>query len=85
MRIDDLNRAQQTEATQRSEQAGERVKNELEPRQSTDRIDLSQLAETVSSPDPRRLEQLRLEVQNGTYKVSAEAIAKSIVDEHLKS
>ena len=84
MRIDDLNRAQQTEAAKPDQAVGRR-KNEFAPHQSPDQVDISQLAETVTSADPQRLEQLRLEVQNGTYKVSAEAVAKSIVEEHLKS
>ena len=83
MRIDDLNRPRQTEATKPDHGVG-RPKNEF-AHQPADQVDISQLAETVSSADPRRLEQLRLEVQSGTYKVSAEAVAKSIVEEHLKS
>ena len=83
MRIDDINRAQPTEAT-KPDQAVGRPKSEFGAHQPPDQVDISALAESVSSADPRRVEQLRLEVEKGTYKVSADAVAKSIIEEHLK-
>jgi len=84
MRIDDLNRPPQADGAKRPEQTGERPKTELAPHDSPDRADISTVADSLRAADPQRLEQLRLEVQKGTYKVSAEAVAKSIIDEHLK-
>ena len=84
MRIDDLGRSQPAEGAQRPEQSGQRLKTELSPNESPDHADISHVADSLRATDPERLEQLRLEVQKGTYKVSAEAVAKSIIDEHLK-
>ena len=84
MRIDDLNRPPQAEGAKRPEQAGERSKTELVPHDSPDRAEISTVTDSLRAANPQRLEQLRLEVQKGTYKVSAEAVAKSIIDEHLK-
>ena len=84
MRIDDLSRSQQADVAKRPDQSGERSKTELTPNESPDHADISHVADSLRATDPQRLEQLRLAVQKGTYKVSAEAVAKSIIDEHLK-
>jgi anti-sigma28 factor (negative regulator of flagellin synthesis) len=44
---------------------------------------VSQLAQSLAAPDPGRIEQLRLEVQSGSYDVSAQAVAKALIDAHL--
>jgi anti-sigma28 factor (negative regulator of flagellin synthesis) len=50
----------------------------------TDQAEVSQLAKALSTSDPARLEQLRLQVQSGTYEVNSGATAKSIINAHLK-
>ena len=86
MRIDDLNRTPLTQETEKIDPAAQ--KNATEKADSSavgaDRADVSSLARALSSRDPQRLEQLRLEVQSGKYQVSAEAVAKAIIDAHLK-
>jgi anti-sigma28 factor (negative regulator of flagellin synthesis) len=49
-------------------------------------VALSRLSEAVagSGPNEARLNQLRLEVQAGTYQVPAAKIASKIVDFHTK-
>ena len=51
-----------------------------------DAVTLSHLSEAVggSGPDEARLNQLRLEVQAGTYQAPAAKIAAKIVDFHTK-
>ena len=85
MRIDDLNRTPLTQGTEKTDQAAEKralEKNSIND--STDQADVSQLARSLSSSDPARLEQLRMEVQSGKYEVSASTLAKSIIDAHFK-
>jgi anti-sigma28 factor (negative regulator of flagellin synthesis) len=86
MRIDDLNRTPLTQGAEKTDQAAQ--KRALEQKTTTadgvDQADVSELARGLSPKDPQRLEQLRLEVQSGKYHVSAEAVAKAIVSEHLK-
>ncbi len=86
MRIDDLNRTPLTQGAEKTDQAAQ--KRALEQRTTTadgvDQADVSELARGLSPKDPQRLEQLRLEVQSGKYDVSAEAVAKAIISEHLK-
>ena len=52
--------------------------------EKTDQAEVSQLAQALSTSDPARLEQLRLQVQSGTYEVNSGALAKSIINAHLK-
>jgi len=86
MRIDDLNRTPLTQGAEKTDQAAQ--KRALEQRTTTadgvDQADVSELARGLSPKDPQRLEQLRLEVQSGKYDVSAQAVAKAIIGEHLK-
>ena len=86
MRIDDLNRTPLTQGADKTEQAAQ--KKPLEQQNTaaagTDQAEVSQLAKALTASDPQRIEQLRLEVQSGNYSVSAEALAKSIIESHLK-
>lgn len=89
MRIDDLNRASVTAGTEQSGSVGaERGLGKNSPQKDavagSDQADVSQLAQSLTGTDPGRVEQLRLEVQSGSYNVSAEAVANSIVEAHLK-
>ena len=86
MRIDDLNRTPLTQGAEKTDQAAQ--KRALEQKTTTadgvDQAEVSELARGLSPKDPQRLEQLRLEVQSGKYDVSAQAVAKAIISEHLK-
>ncbi|HTC32291.1 MAG TPA: flagellar biosynthesis anti-sigma factor FlgM [Bryobacteraceae bacterium] len=84
MRIDDLNRTPVTQSTERTDQTaqspGTTGKDAVA---GSDQADVSPLAKALSTTDPARIEQLRLDVQSGKYNVSAEAVARSIIDAHL--
>jgi len=86
MRIDDLNRTPLTQGADKTDQAAQ--KRALEQKTTTadgvDQAEVSELARGLSPKDPQRLEQLRLDVESGKYDVSAEAVAKAIIGEHLK-
>jgi len=86
MRIDDLNRSPLTQGTEKTDNAAQ--KRALEQKNAAsggvDQAEVSQLAQGLAPKDPQRLEQLRLDVQSGRYNVSAEAVAKAIIGEHLK-
>ena len=87
MRIDDLNRANVTPGSEKPGQAaprpGEQGHIPKESSPATDQASVSQLAQSLAAPDPGRIEQLRLQVQSGSYDVPAQAVAKSIIDAHL--
>lgn len=85
MRIDDLNRPAQTQGPEHTERTGEQGKNQPASHRTSDQVDISQLAHSLSSADTTRLEQLRLQVQNGTYPVHPDVVAKALIDEQLKS
>jgi anti-sigma28 factor (negative regulator of flagellin synthesis) len=86
MRIDDLNRTPLTQGAEKTDSAAQ--KRALEQKNGSaggvDQAEVSQLALGLAPKDPQRLEQLRLDVQSGKYNVSADAVAKAIISEHLK-
>jgi len=85
MRIDDLNRTPLTQSTEKTDPAAEkRALDQSSVSDSSDQAEVSQLAQALSTSDPARLEQLRLQVQSGTYQVSPDALANSIIDAHSK-
>ena len=85
MRIDDLNRTPVTQGAEKTEQAAhERALEKDNVADSTDQANVSQLAQALSGSDPGRLEQLRLQVQSGSYEVAGKALANSIINAHLK-
>ena len=89
MRIDDLNRASVTTGAEQSGSVGtERTAGKDSPHKDavagSDQADVSQLAQSLTGSGSGRVEQLRLEVQSGSYNVSAEVVANSIVEAHLK-
>jgi len=85
MRIDDLNRTPLTQGAEKTEQAAhERALQNDNVTDSTDQAEVSQLAQALSTADPGRLEQLRLQVQSGKYEVAPKALANSIINAHLK-
>jgi len=86
MRIDDLNRAPLTQSAEKSDAAGQKRAPEPDSAaaRGSDKADVSQLAQALATRDPGRIEQLKLEVESGKYDVSAEAVAKAIIDSHLR-
>jgi len=86
MRIDDLSRIPLTQSAEKTDQAAEkRALDKGTIASGADQAKVSELAKALTPHDPSRLEQLRLEVQAGKYEVSAEAVAKAIIDAHAKS
>jgi anti-sigma28 factor (negative regulator of flagellin synthesis) len=53
--------------------------------ETSDRADVTPVAAQAQGADPKRLEALRGAVESGNYRVSADDLARSIVDSHLKS
>lgn len=86
MRIDDLNRTPPAPAAEKSDPASAQTRSDKSNLSSngTDEADVSNLAQTLATKNPQRLEQLRLEVQSGNYNVSAEAVANAIIDAHTR-
>ena len=84
MRIDDLNRTPVTSSAEKSAQAGQQHAQQKEAAAGSDHAEVSHLAQALATPDPGRIEQLRLEVQSGTYDVSAQTVAKALIEAHLK-
>jgi flagellar biosynthesis anti-sigma factor FlgM len=86
MRIDDLSRtplAQETGKTEQSADKRLREKDSMSAR-GTDQAEVSQMGKALAATDPQRIEQLRLAVQSGKYEVSANVIAKAIIDTHTR-
>jgi anti-sigma28 factor (negative regulator of flagellin synthesis) len=94
MRIDDLNR---TPGTQGTEQSGPTAPTRALGKDSpgkdasdqgavtgTDQATVSDLAQSLAAPSSGHIEQLRLEVQSGSYDVSPQAVAGSLIEAHLK-
>ena len=86
MRIDDLNRTPVTQGAEKPEtEPGKRpVEGNHAGAPGTDQVEVSNLAQALSSGDPHRLEKLRVQVESGTYSISAAELARSIVHSHLK-
>jgi anti-sigma28 factor (negative regulator of flagellin synthesis) len=85
MRIDDLNRTPLTQGTEKTDQAAQkRALDQNSVSDSSDEAEVSQLAQALSTSDPARLEQLRLQVESDTYQVTPDALAQSIINAHSK-
>lgn len=86
MRIDDLNRLPVTSSPEASDPAAEKrgFPKESTVTAGSDQADVSQLAQALAAHGPERIEQLRLEVQSGKYDVSAETVAKALIEAHFK-
>lgn len=86
MRIDDVNRLPQSQATERAQQAASQptgkhtAENGIE-----DHAEISKLAKALEGADPKRLDALRLEIESGRYTVSASELAGRILDAHTKA
>lgn len=88
MRIDDLNRASVTQGTEQTAQTGPQRALGKDPLgkdgvASSDQAEVSNMAQSLAAPDPGRIEQLRLQVESGSYEVSAQAVASALINAHL--
>ena len=84
MRIDDLNGAPQArEAAKADAVRPDATKGSSQATRNgdTDAVSISDLA-TALAPSDARIEALRLQVERGEYKVSANDVARGIIDEH---
>lgn len=86
MRIDDLNRTPVAPGAEKAGQTAQSRPSEgtIAGLDQSDQAELSPLAQNLAAPDPGRTEQLRLEVQSGSYDVSAQTVANALIDAHLK-
>jgi flagellar biosynthesis anti-sigma factor FlgM len=84
MRIDDLNRTLVSPGAETAVQTAQQSPPEKEGLARSDQVEVSPAAQALASPDPGRIEQLRLQVQSGSYDVSAQAVANALIDAHLK-
>jgi flagellar biosynthesis anti-sigma factor FlgM len=86
MRIDDLNRAPLTSGTEKSGQSAQQrsAGSDAVPGSNQDQAEVSPLAQSLASADPSRIEQLRLQVESGSYEVPAQSVANALIDAHLK-
>jgi anti-sigma28 factor (negative regulator of flagellin synthesis) len=83
MRVDDLNRAPQAQETQKTEAIGPKGKSGTSSSAvSGDQSSISSAASSLN-PSAEKLEALRLQVEQGNYQVSAQAVAAGIINEHL--
>jgi anti-sigma28 factor (negative regulator of flagellin synthesis) len=84
MRIDDLNRSAQTLATEKATSVPSARGRESDVESADgDNTEISSLAHALQPQDSQRLEQLRLDVQGGQYRVSGEKVAKAVLDEAI--
>jgi len=85
MRIDDLNRTPVTQNAEKTDQIAQQAPGApgKEGVAASDQAEVSPLARALSTQDPARIDQLRLEVQSGKYDVPAQAVASAIIDAHL--
>ena len=83
MRIDDLNRASATPGAEKAGQAAQPFSAEKESGAGSDHVEVSLAAQALATPDPGRIDQLRLQVQSGSYHVPAQAVASALIDAHL--
>lgn len=88
MRIDDLNRTPVTESAEKTGPTTQQRSSNTEGvagSERSDQAEVSQLAQSLAAADPGRIEQLRLQVESGSYDVSAQALANAVIDAHIKA
>jgi len=84
MRIDDLNRTPVTQGTEKSGQTSQQRPQDNGAVVGSDQAEVSHLAQSLAAPDPGRIEQLQLQVQAGSYDVSAQVVANAVINAHIK-
>jgi anti-sigma28 factor (negative regulator of flagellin synthesis) len=83
MRIDDQSRIPVTQSGEKSEQTAQEHAAAKDAKAGADHAEVSHLAQALATPDPGRIEQLRLDVQSGSYDIAAQTVAKALIDAHL--
>ncbi len=84
MRIDDLNRTPLTQGTEKSGRTAQQRAPEKDGVTGSDQAAVSNLAQSLAAPHSGRIDELRLQVQSGSYEVPAQAVASALIDSHLK-
>jgi anti-sigma28 factor (negative regulator of flagellin synthesis) len=84
MRIDDTSGINALPAAERTSGGPAKATNESPAVETSDRADVTPVAEQAQGASPQRLDALRAAVESGNYSVSANDLARSIVDSHLK-
>jgi anti-sigma28 factor (negative regulator of flagellin synthesis) len=88
MKINDSTRTPQAESPGKANPAVPRPNpQELEPAadKTTDRAELSAVGrDALTTTAPAKLEALRRQIDSGAYQVSAEEMAKAIVEAHIR-
>jgi anti-sigma28 factor (negative regulator of flagellin synthesis) len=87
MRIDDVNRSPQAQATEKAKVEPAAIRGDESPASASgaDNADISPLARALQPHDSQRLEQLRVDVQSGKYSISGDKVAKAIIGEAATS
>jgi anti-sigma28 factor (negative regulator of flagellin synthesis) len=83
MRIDDLNRTPVTPVTEKPGQTVQQGTAGKDAVVGSDQAEVSHMAQSLSAPEPGRIEELRLQVQSGNYEVSPHTVANALIDAHL--
>jgi anti-sigma28 factor (negative regulator of flagellin synthesis) len=83
MRIDDLNRTPVTQATEKPGQTAQQETVGKDAVAGSDQAEVSHLAQSLSTPEPGRIEELRLQVESGSYEVSPLTVANALIEAHL--
>jgi len=87
MRIDNLDRTRVAPGAEKLGQTAPELptdKDTVAVSNQSDQAQVSQLAHSLAAAHQERLDQLRLQVQAGSYDVSAPTLANSLIDAHLK-
>jgi anti-sigma28 factor (negative regulator of flagellin synthesis) len=83
MPIDDLNRTPVTLVTETAGQTAQHGTVGKDAVVGSDQAEVSHMAQSLSAPEPGRIEELRLQVQSGSYEVSPQSVANALIDAHL--
>jgi len=83
MRIDSVHRTPAAAGPDKSESTAPNTL-EKEVVAGADQAGVSALAQSLAMHASDRIEQLRIQVQSGSYDVSAETVAQALIDAHLK-
>jgi anti-sigma28 factor (negative regulator of flagellin synthesis) len=83
MRIDDLNRTPVTQVTEKPGQTAQQGTVGKDAVAGSDQAQVSHLAQSLSAPEPGRIEALRLQVESGSYEVSPQTVANALIEAHL--
>jgi anti-sigma28 factor (negative regulator of flagellin synthesis) len=83
MRIDDLNRTPVTQVTEKPGQTARQDTVGKDAVAGSDQAEVSPMAQSLSAPEPGRIEELRLQVESGSYEVSPQTVANALIDAHL--